>query len=166
MLKNIKIPTNHKVVGFDPVKVYDQYWHEREYYRPIFKRILDLNSIVAEEDGKLYLLHKDNVGITSSGDHITIVPFRYATPSEIEKFNEELKSNKLMLKDGKIIKYKETWWRPHYTISKGFVPIEIETTDERFSQFKDWGEIFDSKEKCANWCNYLNETLNRDYPTV
>ena len=66
MLKNIKIPTNHKVVGFDPVKVHDQFWNERVCYRPIFERILDLNSIIAEEDGKLYLLHKDDIGITAS----------------------------------------------------------------------------------------------------
>lgn len=166
MLTNIKIPTNHTVVGFNPVKVFDQFWNEKTYYDPIFKRSLDLGSVVAEEDGKLYFLFKDNIGINTSGDHIAIVPFRYAAPSEIEKFKEELKSNKLMLKDNKIVKYEKTWWKPAYDPDRGFYPVELSTSDKDFEKFKSWDEAFDCKEYCTNWCNQINDTLNRNYPEI
>ena len=83
-----------------------------------------------------------------------------------EKFKEELKSSKLMLKDNKIVKYEEKWWKPVYDPDRGFYPLEVSTSDKDFEKFKSWDEAFECKEHCINWCNQINDSLNRNYPEI
>ena len=59
------------------------------------------------------------------------------------------------------------YYFPAYSLYKGFHPEKKKWVDSNVDKFyKKHLEVFDTFDKCANWCNRINKFLNRDYDKI
>lgn len=161
MLKEIPVPKNHRISGFSEVSVMGS---SEKLYKPIFCRIIPLGSIVT--DGLIpLLLIADDKGLNALNEVCTLTDYKPATDKQVNEFLHLLNQNGLYL-DGKEIKKKNTWWKPVYSETTGFTPMEMTIGTETYRRHHMWSEVYDTREDCANWCNAINGFLRRDYAEV
>lgn len=165
-ISQIPTPSNHKLVGFEEIKHIDE--EQPSLYKPVYERVFSLGGIYWDENRKerIYLLN-DNYAYTCEGDLIDVSfhKFEKLNSEDVRMFYTLLRSNGYEFDMNQELK-PITYWRPVYTIEEGFSPLSCKTTDEYFNMFKMWGEIYELRQDCANWCNKINKALRRNYPEV
>ena len=66
-----------------------------------------------------------------------------------------------------ITKSERYYYFPSYSLYNGFQPEKKKWIDSDADKFYyQHGEIFDTFDQCANWCNVINKALRRDYPEI
>ena len=167
MLEHIPVPPNHKLVGFEEIKPVDS--KNPILYKPVYERVFALHGVFWDKSRSehIYLLN-DTQGYTCEGELTGVNVDNLELLNDIaniEMFWDLLSHNGYKIDNGILIPLR--YWRPVYTVEEGFTPLPCcSTTEEFFNMFKSWGELFDTKEECAQWCNTINKFLQRNYPEV
>lgn len=137
------------------------------------------------KDGKLTIhlnygaVYMTNLGVIviylADGCHTCtneIVDYKITRPAdtfETEAFFDCLKGNGFTYHPAnKCITASERYYYfPSYSLYNGFQPEKKKWTNSDADKFYDKHcEVFDTFAECANWCNVINTTLQRDYPDI
>ena len=168
MLKEIPNRPNHKIVGYTKRNILTTSYDIIDVYEPVYERIIPLGTVVMlEAHRNPYYLISDTTAISILGQEHTITSLKVevADSCNTQRFHKLLEDQGFEIRNGKCVKIA-TWWQPVYTLEKGFIPQERTKQHSEYERFVKWKEAFSTRDECANWCNTINDSLNRGYAKV
>jgi hypothetical protein len=168
MLKQIPSRSNHKIVGYEEIMLLSGL-----AYMPIQERINPLNKVYWAKGGdfseRVYLIDDSFHAYNTDGKVIDVSNFslELCNEEESQMFHSLLKSSGyIIVGNAGLRKINKSCWIAMYTPEKGFYPHELSCEDKSYTMYKGWDEAFQEKDQCINWCNYLNDSLRRNYPEL
>lgn len=168
MLKEIPNKPNHKIVGYTKRSILTTSNDIIDVYEPVYERIIPLGTVVMlEAHRNPYYLISDTTAISILGQEHTITSLKVevADSYTILLFHKLLQDQGFEIENGKCVKIA-TWWQPVYTLEKGFIPQERKKPHSEYERFVKWQEAFSTRDECANWCDAINNFLDRGYAKV
>ena len=168
MIKAIPRKSNHKIVGYEQYMLLNG-----PTYQPIFERINPLNKVYWAKGGdfseRIYLIDDSFNAYNTDGKTIDVSKFslELCNEEESQMFHSLLKASGYMfVGNAGLRKINTSCWIAMYTPEKGFYPHELSCEDKSYTMYRGWDEAFETKDQCINWCNYINNTLRRNYPEL
>ena len=115
----------------------------------------------------MYLINDDGEAYDATGNRFNVAFDNLAEASShgIEEFFTKLAQNEFAINEKGELQ-RLSYYFPLYTINTGFMVAQCKFNDASFQLHRKWGEIFTSRQVCADWCNKLNQMLNRNYPII
>lgn len=164
--QTIPVPSNHRIVRYRIFDWVDESGHIHCVYEPIYERIHKLQTVYWHKDQRVFLVNDEFLAYDCEGNTIKVDPnhLKYINPVETGMFFALLSNNGFVIKKGELI--PSIYYFPVYTTLYGFQPETGTVGDSKWKQYKDWGEAFDDKQDCINWCNHINSVLRRNYSEI
>lgn len=164
--QTIPIPSNHRIVRYHTFDWVDESGHIHLVYEPVYERIHKLQTVYWYKDQRVYLVNDDLLAYDCEGNTIKVESdyLGRISQDETNMFFVLLSSNGFTIEKGELV--SKVYYFSAYTTQLGFQPRKGIVGDSLWRQYKDWGEAFDYKQDCINWCNHLNNALRRNYPEI
>lgn len=164
--QTIPIPSNHHLVRYHTFNWVDESGNVHLVYEPVYERIHKLHIVYWYKDQRVYLVNDDFLAYDCEGNAIKVESnhLKSLNQDETNMFFVLLSNNGFVIKKGELV--SSVYYHPVYTTQYGFQPGKGTIGDDRWKQYKDWGEAFDHKQDCINWCNHLNSVMRRNYPEI
>lgn len=164
--QTIPIPSNHRIIRYRTFNWVDESGNDHLVYEPVYERIHKLQTIYWYKDQRVFLVNDDFLAYDCEGNTIKVDPrhLKRLNQDETNMFFVLLSNNGFVITKGELV--SSVYYIPVYTTQYGFQPEKARVGDSRWKQYKDWGEAFDNKQDCINWCNHINSVLRRNYPEI
>lgn len=164
--QTVPIPSNHRILRYHTFDWIDESGHIHLVYEPVYERIHKLHTVYWYKDQRIYLVNDEFLAYDCEGNTIKIDPNHLDSINQAESnmFFVLLSNNGFIIKKGELV--SSAYYYPVYSVYTGFQPVKGVIGDRNFKQYKDWGEAFDCRQDCINWCNHLNNALRRNYPEI
>ena len=164
--QTVPIPSNHRIVRYHTFDWVDESGHIHLVYEPVYERIHKLQTVYWYKDQRVYLVNDEFLAYDCEGNVITVDPSQLnrLNQDEINMFFVLLSNNGFTIKKGELV--SSVYYFPRYATQYGFQPTKGTVGDAMWKLYKDWGEAFDHKQDCINWCNHLNSVMRRNYPEI
>lgn len=164
--QEIPIPSNHRIVRYHTFDWTDESGNIHLVYEPVYERIHKLQTVYWYKDQRVFLANDEFLVYTCEGNTIKVDPdhLEYLDQNEINMFFVLLSYSGFVIEKGELI--SKVYYFPAYARESGFQPKQGTVGDSKWKQYMDWGEAFDLKKDCINWCNHLNAVMRRNYPEI
>ena len=166
VIAEIPHKSNFKIVGYEIAKVRCGNNEPQLLYKPIYNRIHTVPEVYWTGKEFVYVINDNYDAYTVKGEsvNVTDVTLKRANFADFNAFFDTLFTNGYKIKHGVLEKLPENYYYPIYTLDFGFIPSKGVVGDSSYEKYNSWDEAFETRNDCINWCNYLNEKLNRNYP--
>lgn len=165
--KTIPVPSNHKILRYHVYDWVDDNEHIHLTYEPVYERIRNLQTVYWYKNQRVFLMN-DSLEVCDIEGNIfkisNVFDLDYINSNDQNMFHVLLEENGYKIVKGELVSTR--YYFPLYTIDYGFIVCQGVYNDQNYKRFKEWGEAFDCKLDCINWCNHLNTTMRRNYPEI
>ena len=164
--QTVPIPSNHRILRYHTFDWIDESGHIHLVYEPVYERIHKLKTVYWYKDQRVYLVNDEFLAYDCEGNTIKVDPNHLDSINEAESnmFFVLLSNNGFVIEKDELI--SKVYYFPAYVTQFGFQPKKGTVGDSKWKQYTDWGEAFDLKQDCINWCNHLNSVMRRNYPEI
>ena len=164
--QTVPIPSNHRIVRYHTFDWVDASGYIHLVYEPVYERIHKLQTVYWCKDQRVYLVNDDFLAYDCEGNTIEVDPnhLERLSQDETNMFFVLLSNNGFIIEKGELI--SNVYYFPIYSSQFGFQPRKGAVGDYKWKQYMDWGEAFDLKQDCINWCNHINSAMRRNYPEI
>jgi hypothetical protein len=164
--KTIPVLSNHRVVEYNIFDWTDSSGHIHLVYEPVYERIHKLQTVYWYKDQRVFLVNDEFLAYDCEGNTIKVDPshLKRLDQNETNMFFVLLSNNGFTIEKGELV--SRVYYFPEYATLIGFQPRKGIVGDSMWEQYKNWGEAYEYKQDCINWCNHLNSVMRRKYPTI
>ena len=164
--QTVPIPSNHRIVRYHTFDWVDESGHIHLVYEPVYERIHKLQTVYWYKGQRVFLVNDDLLAYDCEGNTIKVESDQLGRLSQDETnmFFVLLSNNGFTIEKGELV--SRVYYFPSYATLIGFQPRKGIVGDSMWERYKNWGEAFDYKQDCINWCNHLNSVMRRNYPHI
>lgn len=164
--QTVLIPSNHRIVRYHTFDWVDGSGHIHLVYEPVYERIHKLQTVYWYKDQRVYLVNDDLLAYDCEGNTIKVESDHLGriNQDETNMFFVLLSKNGFTIEKGELV--SRFYYFPQYATLIGFQPRKGIVGDSIWGRYRDWGEAFNHKQDCINWCNHLNSVMRRNYPEI
>ena len=164
--QKVPIPSNHRIVRYHTFDWVDASGHIHLVYEPVYERIHKLQTVYWYKNQRVFLANDELLAYDCEGNTIKVEPslLEDSDQNETNMFFVLLSLSGFAIEKGELV--SKIYHFPVYSTQFGFQPKQGTVGDSKWKQYKDWGEAFDLKKDCINWCNHLNSVMRRNYPEI
>lgn len=157
---------NHRIIEYETYHWSDASGELHTAFEPVYERITALCEVYWHIGKQVFLVNDLGKAYDIKGNVISVdvTKLRASSSDQQKVFYDELEKNGYKIVKGEL--EQTTYFFPLYTLDYGFIVCTCQYEDNNYKRFKAWNEVFETRNECINWCDHLNDTMQRDYPKV